>query len=71
MESLRSRFSLMDTGFDPDENAWEFTVQMEGGEQGELLGYLTSSGMLSSFREVIPTANDIFIQTVQNQEVHV
>lgn len=71
MESLGSRFSLMETTFDPEENAWEFTVQMEGVGQGELLGYLTATGILSSFREVIPTANDIFIQTVQNQEVHV
>ena len=61
----------MESWFDVEENAWEFTVQMKGGDQGELLGHLTSTGILSSFREVIPTANDIFIQTVQNQEVHV
>ena len=70
LAALEGRLALADPEFDPEENAWEFTVQLEEAGQGELLGYLTSTGVLSSFREVIPTANDIFIQTVQNQEVH-
>lgn len=71
LEALRERIALLESEFDPEENAWEFTVQLQGGGQGELLGYLTSKGILSSFREVIPSANDIFIRTVQNQDVHV
>jgi ABC-2 type transport system ATP-binding protein len=70
LEALEGRLALADPEFDPEDNAWEFTVQLEESGQGELLSYLTSTGVLSSFREVIPTANDIFIQTVQNQEVH-
>lgn len=70
LETLEGKLALADPEFDPEENAWEFTVQLEEAGQGELLSYLTSTGVLSSFREVIPTANDIFIQTVQNQEVH-
>jgi len=70
LEDLKEKISLVEPAFDPEENAWEFTVQLEGNGQGELLGFLTSAGILSFFREVIPTANDIFIQTVQNQEIH-
>lgn len=70
LRALEGRISLAEPDFDPEERAWEFTVQLDGAGQGELLSYLTSTGILSSFREVIPTANDIFIQTVQNQEVH-
>ncbi len=70
LEALNAKIALSESGFDPEEKAWEFTVQLPEDGQGELLGYLSSNGILSSFREVIPTANDIFIQTVQNQEVH-
>jgi ABC-2 type transport system ATP-binding protein len=70
LEALKEKISLAEPAFDAEENAWEFTVQLEVNGQGELLSYLTSTGILSFFREVIPTANDIFIQTVQNQELH-
>jgi ABC-2 type transport system ATP-binding protein len=70
LEALKEKISLSEPAFDAEENAWEFTVQLEVNGQGELLSYLTSTGILSFFREVIPTANDIFIQTVQNQELH-
>jgi ABC-2 type transport system ATP-binding protein len=30
-----------------------------------LVSYLTSKGTLNHFVEVIPTANDIFIETIQ------
>jgi ABC-2 type transport system ATP-binding protein len=70
LEALTGKMALSEAVFDPEEHAWEFTVQLNGNGQGELLGYLTSGGVLSFFREVIPTANDIFIQTVQNQDNH-
>jgi ABC-2 type transport system ATP-binding protein len=71
LEALEGKVSLVDPKFDPEDHAWEFTVQLDEGGQGALLSHLTSTGILSSFREVIPTANDIFIQTVQKQEAHV
>jgi ABC-2 type transport system ATP-binding protein len=61
---------LIQPVFDPEENIWEFTVTLEGRDQEVLLGYLSAQGILSSFQEVIPSASDIFIRTVQNQEAH-
>lgn len=73
MEELQiplSGDSLIESLFDREENAWEFTVTLEGRDQETLLGFLSGKGTLTSFREVIPSASDIFIRTVQNQEVH-
>lgn len=70
LDALQERTPLIDPVFDPEENTWEFTVQLEGGGQASLLGYLSDGGAISSFQEVIPSANEIFIQTVQKQEAH-
>ncbi len=70
MERLDERFTLVEPSFDQEENTWAFTVQLEPDRQAEALRFLSEQGVLSSFQEVIPTANDIFIQAVQNQETH-
>ena len=70
LEALASRHPLDGPMFDPEENSWEFTVQLNGHNQGELLRYLSEKGTLTAFQEVIPTANEIFIRTVQSQEAH-
>lgn len=56
------------SAFDPDEKIWDFVVRLEDEKQGEFMEYLTGRGVLTAFQEVIPSVNDIFIQTVQNQE---
>ena len=70
LEILESRHPLVSPVFDPEENSWEFIIQLEENGQGALLGFLSEQGILTSFQEVIPSANDIFIRTVQNQEDH-
>ena len=69
-EELLGRLPLIGPHFDADENVWDFTLQLQESEKGELLRYLSEHGNLASFREVIPSASDIFIQTVQKQETH-
>lgn len=56
------------SAFDPDEKIWDFVVRLEDEKQREFMEYLTGRGVLTAFQEVIPSVNDIFIQTVQNQE---
>jgi ABC-2 type transport system ATP-binding protein len=58
------------SAFDPDEKIWDFVVRLEDEKQREFMEYLTGRGVLTAFQEVIPSVNDIFIQTVQNQETH-
>lgn len=70
LQELQARIPLEEPRFDPEEAAWDFTVHLQNGQQESLLGYLASRGNVAYFHEVIPTANDIFIQAVQKQEVH-
>ena len=70
LDGLTEQFNLAQPALDPEDNSWEFTVQLEPQKQAEALRFLAEQGVLSTFQEVIPTANDIFIQTVQNQESH-
>ena len=69
-EELLGRLPLIGPHFDAEDNVWDFTLHLEDAEKGELLRYLSEHGNLASFREVIPSASDIFIQTVQKQEAH-
>lgn len=56
--------------FNEDEGSWEFTLELPDHIKSETIGYLAAHGDLLSFRELIPSANDIFIRTVKNQEAH-
>ncbi len=49
------------------ENDLKLNIKLSNNESAnDLLSYLTSKGQISHFVEVIPSANDIFIQTVKN-----
>lgn len=69
-EALELGVDISHPVFDAEEKSWDFTVQLQDAQKAELLQRLSQHGNISSFRELIPTANDIFIQTVQNQDVH-
>ena len=40
----------------------------EGDKPNDLLSYLTTKGEVSHFVELIPSVNDIFIQSVKNSK---
>jgi ABC-type uncharacterized transport system ATPase subunit len=61
---------VVHSAFDPQEKIWDFVVRLDDTQQGEFMQYLTGRGVVTSFQEVIPSVNDIFIQTVQKQEVN-
>lgn len=61
---------VVQSAYDSDEGVWDFVVNLEDKNQGAFMNYLTAKGLLSSFQEVIPSVNDIFIQTVQKQETY-
>jgi len=69
-EELLEKLPVIGPHFDPEENVWDFTLQLQDAEKGGLLHYLSEHGNLASFREVVPSASDIFIQTVQKQQSH-
>lgn len=67
LQKLKSDFDVFDENHYIAENQLDFTIQLPNGETGSILNALASSGIVNHFEEVIPSANDIFIQTVNSK----
>ena len=66
-EVLGNRLDWQPANFKTINDEWQFRVNIgEAGSPNDLLSYLSGLGSVTHFVEMIPTANDIFIQTVQN-----
>lgn len=64
--SLKSKFELSEANFKTINDELKFSIKVANGESpNHLISHLTSLGELTHFVEVIPSVNDIFIQTVQ------
>ena len=64
---LSARYEVSTASFKSINNELQFRVKIPSTETAnDLINYVTSLGQLTHFTEVVPTANDIFIQTVKN-----
>jgi ABC-2 type transport system ATP-binding protein len=64
---LSENFEVFPANFKTINNEFQCKVQIpDSSSVNELISLLSSQGQLTHFVEVIPSANDIFIQTVQN-----
>ena len=64
---LSSKFDITPANFKTLDDELKLNIKIQGSETpNDLLSYLTSKGHLTHFVELIPSANDIFIQTVKN-----
>ena len=64
---LSTRYVVSPASFKSINNELQFRVKIPSTETtNDLIRFVTSIGQLTHFTEVVPTANDIFIQTVQN-----
>ncbi|AXG72176.1 ABC transporter ATP-binding protein NatA [Kordia sp. SMS9] len=64
---LNEKFQLTDADFKSINDDLKLNIQLQNGTTAnELLSYLTTQGNVNHFVEVIPSVNDIFIQTVEN-----
>lgn len=65
--TLNDRFDIVPADFKTINDELQYTVKLpEGGSSNDLLSYLTTMGQVTHFTEVIPSANDIFIKTVND-----
>ncbi|PRX54052.1 ABC transporter ATP-binding protein [Flagellimonas meridianipacifica] len=53
-----------------DEGNWSISIQLPSTDTKGVLAELSKYGNVSKFEEVIPSANDIFIKTVNGKEHH-
>lgn len=69
LSALEKEHKIWDTSFDASENQLDFTLQLPSADTSNLLSFLSNKGKVNHFVEKIPSANDIFIQTVNNKSV--
>jgi len=65
LDLLREKFEITNSNFDEKELQLNFTMRLPDENTAPALNILQSKGNINHFKEVIPTANDIFIQTVK------
>ena len=64
---LQDKFETFPATFKTINDELQYKVKIPESETpNELVFYLSNLGQLTHFVEVVPTANDIFIQTVKN-----
>lgn len=68
MKTLEDKYHILSSKFDAKENQLDFTVQLPSNTTTDILAELSSQANINRFEETIPSANDIFIQTVNNKE---
>ena len=66
-KAIEGQFEVFPTSFKSINDELQYKIKIPANSSpNDLVGYLTSKGQLNHFAEVIPSANDIFIETVQN-----
>lgn len=69
-KELEESFQISSIRFDIAEKILECSVYLPEANTGDFLAFLSTRANVNSFVETVPSANDIFIQAVQNIEVH-
>jgi len=70
LQDLQDKFQITSSVFNPIENQLNFKVQLPSSDSGEVLAYLSSKANINQFVETIPSANEIFIKTVQTKDAN-
>ncbi len=64
---LEDKFSISETSFKSIHDDLKVKIKIDSSSSpNDLLSFLTNQGQVNHFTEVIPSASDIFIQSVQN-----
>ena len=69
-QKVAEKFNMLSSSPSSGENDWAMSIQLPSGDTKEVLTELSKYGNVSRFEEVIPSANDIFIRTVNGKEHH-
>jgi ABC-2 type transport system ATP-binding protein len=65
LNELQEKFQILDHAFDPVEKQLDFTLKLPSSDTTEAIAQLAKKANINHFKETIPSANDIFIQTVK------
>ncbi|MEM9000241.1 MAG: ATP-binding cassette domain-containing protein [Bacteroidota bacterium] len=67
LQQLREKFSIQGTVYNEQEKQLDFSLQLPSGDTAEFLNHLSSMGNINHFQETVPSANDIFIQSIKSK----
>ncbi|NNJ89929.1 MAG: ABC transporter ATP-binding protein [Eudoraea sp.] len=70
VNELSEKFQIASSAYDKAEARLQFQIQLPSEDTRHLLNHLSSRGTVHYFVETIPSANDIFIKTVQSKSVY-
>lgn len=65
---LEAKYNILSSQYDNDGKQLNFTLQLASRSTSEVLSELSQRANVTRFEETIPSANDIFIQTVNKRE---
>ena len=67
LTGLEERFEISSAIFDEKKDQLQFNVKLPNGEVSDFLGQISAKAAVTGFVETVPSANEIFIQTVQDK----
>ena len=70
LEEWEQKFNILSSNHNREDNNWIMSVKLPSQDTREVLLELSKYGNVSKFEEVIPSANDIFIRTINGKEHH-
>ncbi|UII75121.1 ATP-binding cassette domain-containing protein [Flagellimonas sp. HMM57] len=68
IEQLKEKFHILSSNFNIREKQLDFTLQLPSNNTSGVLSEIAKRANVNRFEETVPSANDIFIQTVNNKE---
>lgn len=68
LQDLQDKFHITASEFNEVEKQLDFKVQLPSNDSSDVLAYLSGRANINQFVETIPSANEIFIQTVQTKD---
>ncbi len=69
MEDISAAYEISGTAIDPNDGRVNFYVHLPTGDSGKFLSEVATKCNICSFVETIPTASDIFIRTIQKNDI--
>lgn len=70
LKEIVDQYTVVSSQYAAAEKQLEVTVQLPNGDTGGLLRFLSSKSRINRFVETVPSANEIFIRTVQKKGIH-
>ncbi|NNC33692.1 MAG: ABC transporter ATP-binding protein [Croceitalea sp.] len=68
LKDLEAQYSILSSNYDQTHHQLDLRLQLPNDDTKTVLQMLSNKGNINHFEEMIPSANDIFIQTVKSKD---